>query len=76
MPYISVHVDADEVLPEFDTKDLQNELATRQPARASDTAPAPLARLTELHYAIKFGLNDRVLEIARIHVNEQLGTAL
>jgi len=72
---ISVEVEVD--LDDFDTDDLVEELESRNvTAGSSMSQDAAISALSELHYALKFGLNDKALELARRYVNDQLGVAL
>lgn len=74
--YMDVEVDVD--LGDFETKDLQDELAKRN-AGIADTAltlgedPHPL---TEIYYAFKFGLDERATQLARQFVCDTLGVVL
>lgn len=74
--YKTVTVDVEVSLDDFETDDLVEELESRNVAFGGSSEEAALSTLSELHYALKFGLNDRAIEIARRYVNDQLGTAL
>jgi hypothetical protein len=72
---ISVEVEVD--LDDFDTDDLVAELESRNVTVGGGMSEeAAISALSELHYALKFGLNEKALELARGYVNDQLGTAL
>ena len=74
--YKTVTVDVEVGLDDFETDDLISELESRNVSFGGVSEEAALSTLTELHYALKFGLNDKALEVARRYVNDQLGTAL
>lgn len=73
--YKTVTVDVEVSLDDFETDDLVAELESRNVSFGGATEDA-VSTLSELHYALKFGLNDKALEVARRYVNDQLGTAL
>lgn len=70
---IYMHVAVD--LSDIDTEDLSEELQSRDdaPLKAPDEATTSLQ---EIYYALKFGLNDRAIELMRRHVSDQLGVVL
>jgi len=74
--YKTVTVDVDVSLDDFDTDDLVDELESRGAPFGGVSGHEAVSTLSELHYALKFGLNDKALDLARRYVNDQLGTAL
>lgn len=54
MPYVTVHVDADEVLSGLSDDELRQELASRKPKRASAFEPED-----PVHAEIRRALEDR-----------------
>lgn len=74
--YRTITVDVEVDLDDFDDDDLIDELESRGISHGCVSAEHALSTLSELHYALKFGLNDRALEVARRYVNDQLGTVL
>jgi hypothetical protein len=75
--YRTVTVDVEVSLDDFETDDLVTELESRNVTVGGGMSEdAAISALSELHYALKFGLNDKALELARRYVNDQLGVAL
>ena len=73
----TVTVDVEVSLDDFETDDLVTELESRNVTVGGGMSEgAAISALSELHYALKFGLNDKALELARRYVNDQLGVAL
>lgn len=75
MTYVTVSVDVDICLSDIDTKDLEAALASR----SKSVNPLPgeeQSGLAEIYYALKFGLNDKALDLMRAHVCDQLGCVL
>jgi hypothetical protein len=79
--YVSVQID----MSDIDTDDLMEELRDRQKSTLSHDAAIILApplkdggghALHENYYAIKFGMDARAVDLMRVYLNDQLGTAL
>jgi hypothetical protein len=73
MRTITVDVEID--LGDFDDDDLIDELESRGQSVAG-TLGDGAASLQEIYYALKFGLNERALELMRRHISDQLGVVL
>lgn len=71
MPTISVDVDVS--LDDFETDDLIEELESRG---AKETTATGESALHEVYYAIKFGLDDRAMQLMRRYVCDTLGVIL
>lgn len=71
MPTITVDVDVS--LDDFDTEDLVDELESRGES-AGD--PEDDEGLREVYYALKFGLDDRAMQLMRRYVCDTLGVIL
>lgn len=66
----TVTVDVDIDLDEFDDDDLEEECESR--GLLVNRGPA----VQEIYHALKFGLNDKALELTRAFVCDQLGMVL
>ena len=76
MTYIRVSIDLDDVIDELSTEDVARIVEKSSGSQSRVGAPDPLPALNELMVALKLGHVERALEIARRHVNDQLGTCL
>lgn len=87
MGRISVNVDVEVWLDDIDTEDLVDELAKRgdvainKAKNAGLPATPPLSGdvphpLHEIYYAMKFGMDEKALELMRAHLADELGVVL
>lgn len=73
-----IDIDVDVDLGDFQTKDLQDELTKRKVGTAdtqkqNGDEPHPL---TEIYYALKFGLDQRAMDLTRAFVSDAMGVVL
>lgn len=84
---VTVSVDVEVWLDDIDTDDLAEELASRGSgvaALADVTGESTIPSLSsgehhpmhEIYYALKFGLEQKALDMMRAHINNELGVAL
>lgn len=85
MGRVTVNVDVEVWLDDIDTEDLADELSKRGDIAVAKSAGIvvvpPLSGdvphpLHEIYYALKFGLNERALELMRTHLADELGVVL
>jgi hypothetical protein len=79
MRYTTVTVDVDVDLSEFDTEDLQEELAQRGvmlPATGPLTDDEASRRLETIHQLMRMGKKDNAYELMYDYIRDVLGTAI